>query len=564
MKKSATALPLLNVDEKNFSIDGDTISSEDIALDLDATARSAVDGRVFWDGDRLIHLGKRDIDCELFLSNLDPETKNSFKQGLLTFIDSRRFSTSVVMDLISTFCVSSKNCPPNVFDVNWASHALNNRSMRPRKYSARIFLEYWRARFPTAVTDDALNFLAQAAAPQTTSNNVESDDPTKSWLTDEEYDDALRSTWDNYDLTGSTQPALIRLLSLQYARRPSQLSGLKFEDLKPANNKAPVKQSDNEIHFPGAKEQGLDTEFRGGKFEAHPIADHLWNMLKIQRKEITFVFEQVFGLTLSAKDIDQLPIFTTQLRIIRSAKILKDTLGLEPSKHLHDELFHLAPTRLGRVISLTYNMSIGGPFPRKKALPERPISRRTGGPLLLNAIRLRHTRVRQLARQGVPKPVLSYWLGHNNDDALNSYHNDPAETARELDEKMSTGLVTIAQAFHGKIIATDAESTHPNDPLKRLEFAKDDKLNYVGRCGKLSFCATTSIPIPCYRCRSFEPLADAPHDEVLEALRYRQAQEQAIIRPGSMRNLLIPIDLSDDIRAVERCIELCKIKREQQ
>jgi len=169
-----------------------------------------------------------------------------------------------------------------------------------------------------------------------------------------------------------------------------------------------------------------------------------------------------------------------------------------------------------------------------------------------------------LARQGVPKPVLSYWLGHNNDDALNSYHNDPAETARELDEKMSTGLVTIAQAFHGKIIATDAESTHPNDPLKRLEFAKDDKLNYVGRCGKLSFCATTSIPIPCYRCRSFEPLADAPHDEVLEALRYRQAQEQAIIRPGSMRNLLIPIDLSDDIRAVERCIELCKIKREQQ
>ena len=56
---------------------------------------------------------------------------------------------------------------------------------------------------------------------------------------------------------------------------------------------------------------------------------------------------------------------------------------------------------------------------------------------------------------------------------------------------------------------------------------------------------------------------DAPHEEVLAALRFRQAQENEMVKLGSARNLLIPIDLSDDIRAVERCIQLCKIKREQ-
>jgi hypothetical protein len=57
-------------------------------------------------------------------------------------------------------------------------------------------------------------------------------------------------------------------------------------------------------------------------------------------------------------------------------------------------------------------------------------------------------------------------------------------------------------------------------------------------------------------------LVDAPHEEVLGALKYRQTQEQTVImKSGSIRNLLVPIDLSDDIRAVERCIALCKVKK---
>ncbi|TDV37504.1 hypothetical protein EDF87_12540 [Pseudomonas helmanticensis] len=553
--------------QKKISAEQDPLRPEDIALDLDATARHAPKRRIFWDDDRLVQLGRPSIYCSRLLSNLTQESKYSFKKTLLEYRDEKSASSDMVMRLVGAMLTASKEHPPTVFDSQWASQALKFTSFRQLKRPIRLFLEYWRSRYPTAVGEEMLNLLAQARGVPITSNNAESDDPDKSWLTDEEYDDLLRVTWDHYDRSGATQPALIRLLSMQYARRPSQLSNLKFGDLKAGSSKVIAELAENEIHFPAAKERYVEIEFRGGKFEAHPIADHLWNLLTIQRINIKILFEQSLNLTLTTDEVESLPVFTTQDRVLKAADTLRNTLSLNPREHLDDQLFHTVPTYLGRVIAFSRNMPI---FPKRGNLtPEStrsllPVSRRTGKPILLTAIRLRHTRIRQLARQGVPKPILSYWLGHNDDDALKSYFNDPAEKARQIDERISPGLAPIAQAFHGRIIASDEEATHPSDPLKRLELAKDGFLSYVGRCGKFSFCATTSIPIPCYRCRNFEPLVTAPHEEVLEALRYRQAQEQEVIKPGSLRNLLIPIDLSTDIRAVERCIALCKAKREQE
>ncbi|WP_339478161.1 site-specific integrase [Pseudomonas sp. RL_5y_Pfl2_69] len=560
MKQPTIAQPIIDAHESNTTVDRYIVRPEDIALDLDATARSAANGRVFWEGEHLIHLGYRNIDCELLLSNLSSEVKESFKKHVLSFADSQRFSLTVVMHLVSAFCTASKGKPPSIFDTTWVTHVVQNASVRTRTFQARIFLDYWKDRYPNAATDDALNLLAQIAPPPCTSNNVESDDPEKSWLTDEEYDDILIATWNNYELTGSTQPALIRLLALQYARRPSQISALKFGDLKSGSMKAITQLHENEIHFPSVKEQGVETEFRGGKFEIHPIADHLWNMLMIQRQEIIAAFEVELGSAVPLEEIDKLPIFTTHSQIIKAFKILSEILDRDPLINLDDELFHLRAQTIGRVIQLNYNFSIKS---LRARLPVRPDSHRTGKPLVFNAIRLRHTRARKLARMGVPKPILSYWLGHNHGEAIDSYYNDPAEEARKLNERMSPGLVPIAQAFHGRIIATDAEATYPDNPLKSLEFAKDGWLKNIGRCGRLSFCTTSSIPLPCYRCRSFEPLVDAPHEEVLKALQFRQAQENEIVKLGNRRDMLIPIDLSDDIRAVERCIQLCKIKREQ-
>ena len=69
------------------------------------------------------------------------------------------------------------------------------------------------------------------------------------------------------------------------------------------------------------------------------------------------------------------------------------------------------------------------------------------------------------------------------------------------------------------------------------------------------------MPIPCYRCKFFEPLVNAPHHEVLEALIQRQIAERQTLSIGGQRNLLIPIDFSSDIRAVETCISLCNARK---
>jgi integrase len=563
VKSVSQAKTTLDVEEPLLSGDEYIVRPEDMALDLDATARSAAAGRVFWDGDTLVHLGSRRINCGSFLSHLTDEKKESFKHHTLMFVDSQRFSLSVVLHLIASFCTASIDNPFHAVDTTWVSAAIENSSFRTRTFQARIFFDYWKDRYPKAATDDALNLLAKVSRSPVTSNNVESDDPEKSWLTPEEFDDVLNSVWDNYELNGATQPALIRLLSLQYARRPSQLRGLKFLDLRSGDSKVIKGVTENEIHFPSVKEQGVEIEFRGGKFEPHPIADHLWNMLLIQKAEVKAAFEKVLGMKLTNEMTDQLPIFTTMTRIKKSSKAIRLILKSDPLEMLHDELFHLRVERVGKVISLVNNSPIISVTHWHTQLPVSPISQRTGQPLVLNAIRLRHSKARQLARMGVPKPVLSYWLGHNDDSAIDSYYSDPAEEARKLDEKMAPGLAPIALAFHGRLIASDAEATYPNDPLKSLEFAHNGLLKNVGKCGFYTLCGTSSIPLPCYRCRSFEPLVDAPHEEVLEILLFRQAQENDVVKLGSQRNALIPIDLSNDIRAVERCIELCKIKREQ-
>ncbi|MEJ5905595.1 site-specific integrase [Pseudomonas kermanshahensis] len=530
-----------------------------LTIDLNATANPKHNTRLFWNGNVLVSLETNNTDCSPLLAPFSHQARESFKQATIQYRAGGRLGIRSLIRIISTLRTAAKDHPTDIIDSNWITKCLKQKRFRKQKLAIRLFLEHWKDRYPHAITAEALNLLAQVRNGVSKSDNVNSDDPEKGWLTDEEFDYILQTTWTHYDATGDVQSALLRLLSLQYARRPSQLRDLKFSDLKTGPEKNHTEAIENEIHFPSRKEHFIDTEFRGSKIEEHPIADHLWHMLQIQRNKIQFCFESVLHTKLSDSQVQLLPIFTTIGRILKACRTLENILHLNPLDNLGDELFHMDPNRIAGAIAFKYDLTINRDSTKPPILP---LSQRTGKPIYVHAIRLRHTRIRQLARQGVPRAILSHWLGHISDKSLHSYYNDPAEQARQIDELLAPMLTPIAMAFTGTIIATDAEATYPNDPLKRLDFANDGLLHYLGRCGKFSFCATTSIPIPCYRCRNFEPLVDAPHEEVLDALRYRQAQEQALImKSGSMRDLLIPIDLSGDIRAVERCITQCKIKR---
>ncbi|MFJ4392473.1 site-specific integrase [Pseudomonas soli] len=565
MKTASTVIKHRSPDIRTEGLLLSELRPEDIALDLTATARIPSEGRIYWEDDKLVQIGKNSVEFKLALALMTPDSRTAFRNNAIDYIDKKLASADTVFNALRKIKTVLARRPTVIFDLDWANHAIISESFRANKYQIRKILEHLQKRHPTIVTDEALNLLAQVRLDRQTSRNILSDDPEKSWLTDDEYDAALSTTWDFYDTTNYTQTTLIRLLALQYSRRPVQLRNLKFKDLKSGASKQLKNLAENEIHFPSAKEKDVQTAFREGKFEPHPIADHLWQLLQIQKNQVRQIFQETLKTQLSAEDIEKLPIFTTRSRIKKSISWLKNKLGLTPAEHLHDELFHARPGPISRVISFSQNLELEAyNSPQKKLIApiSLPLSARTHQPIVVTATRLRHTRARQLARQGVPRPILSYWLGHNDDTALDSYYNDPAEEARQLDEKLSKGLTPIAMAFQGRIIATGAEATFPDDSSKRLEFAKDYHLRYVGHCGKFSFCATTSVPIPCYRCRSFEPLVDAPHEEVLEALIYRQSQEQELIKIGGMRKLLTPIDLSADIRAVERCIHLCRMRRE--
>ena len=565
MKKASTQLEQKIADAESLTYSS-KVNPEDVALDLAATARTAFDGRIFWENDKLVYLGQAGVDFHAALSLMTTEARSEFKNLALQYAESKTVSNVTFFGMMHSLRTSLARHPSRTFTLKWASVSIENENFRHSIAQILKFLEHIQKRSSRLVDSEALNLLAQTGSRRYSSNNVQSDDPEKSWLTPDEYDAVLRTTWDFFDTTGCSQSTLIRLLSLQYARRPAQLRSLKFCDLKCGANKKLKKLQENEIHFPAAKEKDSESEFRGGKAEIHPIANHLWHLLQIQKKSIKQIFQQALDVKLSESDLDKLPVFTTASRVRKSIEWLTNNLALNPIEHLHHELFHVRTNPVLRTIAFTQNLQLDVYSKATKdraSAPPLPLSERTQKPILVSANRLRHTRARQLARQGVPKPILSYWLGHNDPTAIDSYYSDPAEEARHLDEKMSKGLIPLAMAFQGRIIVTDAEATHANDPSKRLEFPSGYTLRYVGHCGKLSFCSTTSIPIPCYRCNKFEPLVDAPHQEVLEALIYRQSQERDLLKVGGMRKLLIPIDLSADIRAVERCIELCKIKREQ-
>lgn len=531
-------------------------------VDLKRTERPDHLGEMFyWDGDILVHVGQARLNMANGLSQLSPSIKESFKQHLISFTKQGNYSPNSLSTYFSVLRATLNKHPAKAFDINWMVRALSNPGFHGKKSMATHFFLNWKQHNKAAVHQDALHFLDDIAAQRAGPRNVLSDDPEKSWFTNEEYDALLNSVWANYDNgTTGTQVTLIRLLSMQYARRPIQIALLKAGDIYNSDGSTSHGLKGCIVDFPGAKDINAETSFRDSKFEPHPLADHLWDLCQVQRHEVKELYEHTLGFTLTEDQLNKLPLFCSEQQIQEARDIIENHYQLKLIDNLNSEHFHLHRHQITRILRWELNTPtcLYGVGASKKSLrPKTPISPRTGKSIIVNANRMRHTRARQLARQGVSRSLLSHWLGHTSEKSLDAYYNDPAEEARQLDEAMSSVLTPIAMAFAGTLIDSEDQATRGDDPSSKLEFAHEGKLKSVGNCGKHSFCATSSVPIPCYRCKYFEPLVDAPHQEVLDALEQRQAAEQEALKIGGLRNLLIPIDLTHDINAVKNCIARC-------
>lgn len=508
-----------------------------------------------WDQGVFCHVGRRHIDMTEALTALDSDLKVSFKQVAIDFAEKGDYSPSVIICLFSAIGLCLKRFPVNSFDTAWVSKSFEGvSSFNVNLGAIRQFFIYWKARAPQSISDEALQLLVKMKRRRS-KNNVLSDDPEKSWLSNNEYEALLTSIWRNYeDGIFSTSHTFMLLLSMQYARRPIQLAQLKIKDFRIAATGDVSGMNGPVVSFPGVKDMSAETGFRDSKVEHHPLPEHLWNLFEIHRDDVRTLFESQLNITLSDSELEKLPVFVQPSRIKSAASKLKNHYLIDWHTNFDHQLFHMMASRVSS--KLAWKDEVRG-------YNAPPLSHRTGLPIVVNATRLRHTRARQLARKGVPLHVLSHWMGHTSEYSLQGYYNDPDEDARKLDEMMAPALMPLAMAFAGKLIDSEEQASRNNDPLSRLEFPQNGELRNVGNCGKHSFCATTSIPIPCYRCRHFEPLVSAPHKEVLEALKIRQEEENQALRIGGARDLLVPIDLTADILAVKNCIDRCAAREKE-
>jgi integrase len=397
---------------------------------------------------------------------------------------------------------------------------------------------WYRLGYPgiDAATIDVVNAL-KAPSSQGRSR-ITSDDATKGWYTAQEYEDLIDTYWLDYESESvSLRDTSALLLLGQYGKRGIQLANLKVCDFMSCGETDGL--SGKRIAFPGAKDRGAEKWFRGSKFEVHPLGDDLWNLSMLQIDSTVSFHEKYFGRPLNDAERNELPFLQTSLIRLRERKI-KTFKTVQSSAMLH-----FSPQGISSLL--------------KRLQGTKVISHRTGEPVREFAYRMRYTRARQLARLGVPRTTLQYWLGHAGNTSVDHYYDDPAEDARLLDIEMQVILAPLAQAFYGTLRDKESDAVRGDDPSSRIEL--DGRYN-VGTCGDHGFCSA-SVPIPCYRCAKFQPWVDAPHEEVLLRLIERQEEENNIHLPSKSRRILVPLQLDKDIAAVRLVIKLCDARKQE-
>ncbi len=504
-------------------------------------------------GNRLEAIGVTSIDISAIKSNLTASAFDSFAQVL-----------DILGGSLSVFTIFQRVAGFNKYFITTGESQITIEGLS-RFYSMccerdinhkyfcdmRSLLTHWHQLNLPGVDDEIIDFLLPIKAPKPkrpAGSRVRSDDPEEGWYTDNEYNILVSRIWSSYETNDiSLYKTTLLLLSAQYGRRPIQMAHLKISDLKSVGESCGV--SGRRIEFPGAKDKGSGG-FREAKIEVHPMGNDLWSLCQHQASDTVNRFQAYLGRKLKITEKKLLPLFPVRdsakgknihKKIETSALITTNETDM-----LGSFILHQSQTGVSTIIG---NGPGGEPI----------ISERTGRPLVQYAYRNRYTRVRQLARMGVPKAALQYWIGHEYTQSLDVYYDDPAERARTLNNQLAPLIAPLAQAFQGTLRNEETDAVRGDDPASRIELDGREE-SAVGTCGEHGFC-TASVPIPCYRCTKFQPWVYGPHHEVLERLFERQQVENNIPRVGQGRRLLAPVQLDRDIEAVKTVIVLCENRK---
>lgn len=185
--------------------------------------------------------------------------------------------------------------------------------------------------------------------------------------------------------------------------------------------------------------------------------------------------------------------------------------------------------------------------------PIAPLTERLGFQQLpINTKRFRYTLGTRLAEEGASVYIIADCLGHTDTQNVKCYVEASPKLVDALDRALTPALAPIAQAFRGRLVKGEADSSQQGALGTRIVDFRVSTSG-IGSCGgKTSGCGQLK-PVACYTCFKFEPWLDAPHEKLLERL---QADRQRFADDPRMAAIN-----DDAVIAVREVIALCEKAR---
>lgn len=199
-----------------------------------------------------------------------------------------------------------------------------------------------------------------------------------------------------------------------------------------------------------------------------------------------------------------------------------------------------------KLLSSVFAKSMNGVAPSTERLNYEPMP--------VNPKRFRYTFATRLVEEGASRAVVADRLGHTDLQNVEVYYEASPKIVENIDKAMDAMLAPLANAFRGRLIKDEGQSTHKGAPGSRIIDFRISSEPIASCAGKGQGCSFNK-PVACYSCYKFEPWLDAPHEKVLarlEAEREKHAGDERI----AMIN-------DDAIHAVRQVIAECAQVRDQ-
>jgi integrase len=382
---------------------------------------------------------------------------------------------------------------------------------------------------------------------------------------------AVVTRWQALNLDGFSDAA-VKLLKSR--RKPGNVKGEAVRTLDPVNG--PL--TDFELQ-----------EFTSALNEAYAqgqIEDYLfylaWLAVLTGQRVSQYCALKVMDLVQASTESGDLKYEIRIPRAKQRDEVLRDSFLLKPlPRQFGESLFRYAetmrkefpesgedtplfPARSTRMDQMQINstflnhwdaVSLGAHF-RDQLGKISPISPRTHQPMHLVIGRFRDTIGTRAAQEGYGELVIAEILGHVDTQNVGVYVAVIPEIAARLDKKLGKALAPIANAFLGKVLASEEDATRAGDPTSHIVDYKHAQKG-VGSCGTTYDCQFNA-PIACYTCRNFEAWVDAPHEKLLEHL---LAKRERLLKTSGQRVASIN---DRTIVAIQTVIDECERIRDEE